>query len=336
MVAPTLYFFEGFGRYGSTSDIIERTNDNFGWRIANGTLLGSGGRNGGAALQLENNNLQGQFATNKVTCAIQLASNITVNGGNGGYTIGLVDNTDGTVQCYVTYEIATGRVKAFSGSTMLAQSAPLIVPAATWFSSSILATIAVGTGSIAVTLNGATVLTVSGVTTQQNGNAFFQAVSFLSTLSRIYITDILFSDSVVGADVSSVWIAPNGAGASTQFTPNPGGNANYQNIDGKSGGSDFNASNMVGTADLFTVPNATVIGATILGLEPGFQAARDVSGARSLAPQVKSPGGTITNETAWPLSTGPQIRGTPMPVDPQTGVAWLYTALPQVGYTVAA
>jgi len=329
-------FFDWFGRYGSNSDILERGNDAFFWRdfVGNTPILTPGaGRNGGAAIH--QGILRGLFNTPRVTQAFGGAIKV---GPGDPLKVQLMDSASSfAIQDQISFDASTGAITVTSGSNTWS-SPNNVIPPNTYFSYAAIFTIDASAGAfqIYVDLQLVSGLNQTGVSTQTTGNADFDAILLYPQFNDDYYTDFWTNPTLIGGDAFSVWVPPNGAGASTQFTPNPGSNANWQNVDGLSGGSNDNASSTVGQSDLFTIPNTAVAGGTILALEPGYQGSRDAPGGRALATRVRSSSGLITNGTGFVLSSGRTIRGTVFNTDPATSSAWLAGSLPQVGYEVTS
>jgi hypothetical protein len=326
----TILFYDGFLRYSSQYDVLTRINDNAAWHTGASAGLNIGsGRNGGNCMIGGYNSvvLNTPLATGAVQCAIDLNNSATFN-------IYLQDSAHGNGnQVTFTFNLSNGVLTATSGSNSWSTPNNTVPGPYTYFSFAAQVTIgASGTGSISAYINGVQVLNQPGVTTQQTAGTTFDTIVFTTIYGQY--TDVCISTTLVGQDAYSIWIPALANGATDQFTPLSG--ANYTNVNGLTQIAKYNSSATVGNVDLFTLSNSSISGSTILSLEPGVQASRDNTGSHSMATYMRSTSGTLTTGTSYALSSTAIVFGTPYATDPATSSAWLTSALPQVGYKLAA
>lgn len=206
------------------------------------------------------------------------------------------------------------------------------------------------TGTVDVKLNETSVLSLSGIDTQNGGTGFLNAF-FLSTemssgsdtagqnidWDDLYVCDSAGSvNNTFLGDVRITCLTPSGAGNSAQFTPSTG--SNYQNVDDSTpdGDATYNSSATVGNKDTFAFTDPAA-GGTIKGLQFASYAKKSDAGSRSLA-HVTRHSGTDYDEATVALGTAYAFVMQIQELNPGTAAAWTVSDLSnaEFGYKVAA
>jgi hypothetical protein len=185
-------------------------------------------------------------------------------------------------------------------------------------------------GSYEVRLNGATILSGSGVDTQQTANAYANQVCFCA--QRFH--DIVILDGTGAAphndilgDVRVNCLIASGAGGVTGWTPSAG--SNFQNVDDSTPDSDttYNSATAAATVDTYATTNPTLNG-VCRGIQVAALCRKDDAGVRTLRPVYRD-AGSSTNYTGTTrnLADSYTFQEDIWPVHPGTGVAFTATQL---------
>lgn len=329
-------FIDSFDQYGTAADLIAK------WSAANqagtGIALGTGASGSGQCLTLTN--VSGQVWTLRYINhpATTVVSTIVVgfrfkasSRDNGDKTI--IYFAEGAITAFhgSLHYTATGEITACRGSggtTVLATSAAGVLPSNTWVHIECKYTCHDTTGAVIVKVNGVEVINISGVDTRSGGTgltniAFFGANtgSHTKSIDDLFILDTSGSvnnDFIGQATVKA--LLPDGAGASTQWTPSAG--SNYQCVDdaAQDGDTTYVASATAGHKDLYTFAN---LGAsdTPKAVEVVALTRKDDATARTMAVTLRSnatdvDGATYTQTTTYDYAE--LYRDT----DPNTSAAW--------------
>jgi hypothetical protein len=236
---------------------------------------------------------------------------------------------------------STGALQFYraSGSTTLSTAigpatAGSTIAAGVWYGIQIQITINSTSGAVACYINGASTpaITASSINTQSTANAYAGQVSIGSnagsTQPTFHFDDFFcfdntgaFLNSLLGGDARIITKMPASAGTYTNWTPN-GMTFNYQNAAVQPPStSDYNANNVGGTSDSYTMASAG------LGVAPYFVVARaslerDDAGPHTPTVFVRS-GSTNSTGTVTPaLTSGYLWYDAVVQNDPNTGVAW--------------
>lgn len=208
------------------------------------------------------------------------------------------------------------------------------------------------TGSVEVKINGQVVLNVTGVNTQQSGNAWWDALgiapkTFGFNGNYVLVDDMYYADTTTGpgsypcdtplgdVHVFTKFMIGNDA---VQFTPLA--NTNWQEISEVQfdGDLSYNFDFVVGHQDTF---NAAALEATItkiVGLQLTGAYRKDDAGARSIE-QVVISGGTTATGSSWSLPDTTYVYFTDKYIlDPNTTASWVLANANaiHVGYKIAA
>jgi hypothetical protein len=193
-----------------------------------------------------------------------------------------------------------GALQVTRNGTILGTSALGVLAANQYFYIELKVTIHNSTGSYDVHVNESSVLSDSGVDTQNTANATANQVRFTGYNSYAWdLDDVYICDGTGSApqndflgDSKVLAYIGNAAGDSTQFTPSAG--SNYENVDDTDPDDDttYNSSSTVSHLDLYNIPAATITG-TIFGIQVSNYMRKDDAGARVVKNAIKA--GTTTS-----------------------------------------
>lgn len=233
----------------------------------------------------------------------------------------------------------SGRID--TGSTLSTSSASVITATNNYFYLEFQITFNSATGALVLHSNGVNVplSASSGLNTAPSGNNFFQTFQIGGCMPSIsystattYEYDDLYMLTTTGGtntsflgDVRIACVFPNGAGSSTQFTPN-GAATNWQcvNETSEDGDTTYVSSATAGQKDLYTKQATPATTGPIFGVQFCSVARKDDAGARSIANTWLS-GATAQDGATKALN---QTYGWFLDMtesDPATGVAWTKT-----------
>ncbi len=269
---------------------------------------------------------------------------------------------DGTTNQVVVTFLPNGQIRFYKGTgtgpsagfgALLATSnASVITATGVYFYLEFDITFNTSTGALVLHSNGVNVplSASSGLNTAPSGNNQFNTY-LLGLLAgsgnpiSTYLFDDLYLLSTSGGqnttflgDVRVVCVFPNGAGASTQFTPN-GAATNWQCVNevSEDAGTTFVSDSNVGDEDAYTKQSIPVNTGQIFGIQLCSVAQKDSASGRSLANLTISgaattPGAThaLSQSYAWYLDIQEQ--------DPNASSPWTFTTFQaaQIGVKVAA
>ena len=257
---------------------------------------------------------------------------------------------NGNVQCGLGWNHDTQTISFWRGAgSVNLGTLPGIFPTQRWYHIEVKATVNSSTGSFSVNVDGIPAMTVTGLNTQSQGDALVDNVmfqySYAGTTNLLFNYDnivILNTDGSLNNDLLGESVVrcyyPSGAGSSTDFTPTPSTNANWQNVNQTSPDLDatYNASNSIGAEDLFPV-TAPAGGTNIRAVDVCAIARRDDVGLRTLH-VVSKVGGTPYESAdavlSYIFSTAHQLQE----LNPNTTAQWVVSdfSTAQFGYKVQA
>lgn len=234
---------------------------------------------------------------------------------------------------------ATGTLEITRNGTVLATSTAALL-GGIWYHLQVKVTIHDSTGAYEVRLDGANILSASGVDTRNAGNASVDRIQFRGTGVGLTYDDIAILDTTgslnndfPGEGKISI-LMPTGAGNYTQFTPSAG--SNWQNVDdaAPNNDTDYNSSSTANQIDTFNRTSIAVTGA-ILAVKHTTTHRKDDVGTREIAQVCRSGTTDYVGSTKTCLSTykpDSSIRE----VDPDTSAAWTESGLnaAEFGYKV--
>jgi hypothetical protein len=241
-------------------------------------------------------------------------------------------HADGDESCQVCVNFtAAGEIEVRRSSrtgTLLGTTSGQGLAVDTWYYVEFKAKIDNSVGTYDVHVDGSSVLSDTGVDTQDSGNAYADAVGLgESKVSHAYYADIYMLDTTGGVDddilgpIKGEVILPTGAGNYTQWTPSAG--SNWQNVDDDAAIDDdttYNHETVAVQKDSFAYANVALTG-TILGVTQNLCVRMDDAGPHTIRPLVRISstdyfGSTVSVTGAY------LVRQYNWAVSPATAVAW--------------
>lgn len=217
-----------------------------------------------------------------------------------------------------------------------------------WRHIQIQATIADSGGTCIMKVDGVDWINFTGDTKNAGTNTTIDAIGFLGAGSSTAVDDLWVCngtddtattgrpDNDFLGDLRVECLFPNGAGASTQWTPTAG--ANYTNVDEiPPNTTDYVATSTSGNRDLWAVQDVGANTSTVYAIRVGLYAAKSDAGASSVKVLIRENSGTVTADSAIALSTTfTGVSGTLRKVKPAGG-AWTTTDINnlQIGVELA-
>lgn len=285
------------------------------------------------------NLLTRNLGANYTSFIVSFALNFANNGfSNSAVIVQFKDATTSQVELRVN---SAGNLFFTRNGTLIGSTSTLALNAG-WHYFEVKITINSTTGFTEVKVDtNNTYVTNTGVNTQQTANAFMQSITWQGGISTgsVFIKDIVFIDTTTGVntnylgDVNVSVLYPNASGANTQWTPNPGANQNYQNVqDGinhsgtwPDGDTTYNASSTAGQLDDYA-HQALSLSGTIYCVMHVSYLRKDDAGARTVDQYVKS-GATILLSADISLGNSYLYYFQSVEQDPNTSTTWTVTGV---------
>jgi len=243
----------------------------------------------------------------------------------------LIDGSSAQISLTIEADRSLGVRRGDTTGPLIAQSSPCKFPPSVWNYVEMKATIHDSTGSVEVRLNGAAVISATGLDTQSTGNAQTTEVRFW----QAYVDDLYVVDTTGSApyntflgDVRVRTLYPDGAGSSTQWTPLS--STNVSNIDETGTADDdttYNSSSTPAQKDLFTFGNLPDVSGTVLAVQARWKARKDDGGTREARSVIKSAATTDNGPTEALGLTYVSYLGDVLTADPATSAAWAIAAV---------
>jgi hypothetical protein len=196
-------------------------------------------------------------------------------------------------------------------------------------------TIGTSSGALVISVNGVTVLNLTGQNTKYTANAYFDQWGWIGgpcQIDNFYFLDTAVQSS--GTNPFNIFQGsfglprvftsfPVGNSGSEQFAPHPGTNTNAQNVEetAMDGDTTYNSASTPADQDLFTITPLPT-GLTPLYCQVKAAARQTSAGSLSLATVLKSSTTTHVGDTLISYQTY-TYQGDGTPVDPATGNAWI-------------
>lgn len=228
---------------------------------------------------------------------------------------------------------ATNQLQVTRAGTNLGNSGSNIIPTNTWIYIEFQATISATVGAVIVKVwsgpSPGTWISLSGINTQNTGNASMNGLSFPNAGYGMQCDDFYCLNP--NGTVNNTFLGesqifttlPTGDDASfKQWTPSAGTN-HYANVSDQpqDGDTTYNGSQTVGNIDLFTFPSISPTG-PIICCQSVLTVRKDATGTRSVQEQCKS-GATVFNGTnIFPLGSSYGMFREIRENDPNTTAQW--------------
>ena len=307
------------------------------WTVLTAQAIGSGFGRFGNGVQLTSTNSQlSRTLDNQATWVVGFALRPS---GFDNANRALVSFLDGAVvHCGVAYQASTGILFAWRGTTATVLGAPAgALTANAWNYVEVKVTISDTVGVVAVRLGGASVLNLTAQDTRNAGNATANIVQLgpggsMGALSLhyddIYILDATgtVNNDFLG-DCKVEQLLPNGAGATTAWTPSAG--SNYTCVDDvpPNGDTDYVSSATAGQTDTYAYGDLSVAtSGTVKAVQATASCRKDDAGARTLA-LVARPGSTDRVGATQSVLDTYSMLAQVWDQNPDTSTAWTVAAV---------
>lgn len=283
-----LEFMDGFD---TTTTIAHR----YGLENSTDRAIAAGGRTGNR-LRLGGNSLGGAVtralsATAKKVVGAAVYFTLPPANAQQGF---MVFREGATIHLDLRYTTAGALYVTRAGTTLGSISSQTLA-VNSWHYIEFMADIHDSTGAYEVRVNGVTWLSGTGADTRNGGTGVINTLR-LHCGGDFGSYGLLFDDLYVDTttfhgDVKVEVIRPNGAGASTNFTPSAG--SNFQNVDDAdpNDDTDYNASSTAGHKDTFTLDDLATTAGSVIGIQSVSRWRKDDAGSRTARPVIRS-GGT--------------------------------------------
>lgn len=267
---------------------------------------------------------------------------------NSLHSAAFVQFLDGTTEHWSLYgNGAGGGIIAKNGAgTTLGTSAAGVLAAGTFAYVEIKHTINNSTGSVTVKVNGVTVISVTGVDTQNTGNATsdgFQLTN-IGASSAMFVDDLYVCDTTGSYNndflgpIQVQCLKPSGAGNSTQWTPDSGSNYARVNEAHPDDDTSYVAANTVGNKDTYALGNLASTGVSVLGTQRIMRARVDTTGSHGIKDVQRIGGTDYEGAEKTVSSTSYGYYYDIDEVSPATGVAYTPTEINamELGITISS
>lgn len=237
-----------------------------------------------------------------------------------------------TAQVQLALSSGFVRVLRGAGLAVLGTAVTGALTTGTFYFIELKAVIHPSAGSIVVRVNGAVVLTLSGINTAQTGvaswdnfytrNAYAGGITY--QFDDLYILDgsgaAPLNDLIGDCRVDARY--PTAEGASSAWTP-LSGTDNALMVDETAPDDDttYNATATVGATDTHVTQDAPVVGGTLYGVQVCLSQKKSAAGTCSIAPVIRH-SGTDYPGTATDPTTSYLYACTPYGTNPGTSAAW--------------
>lgn len=271
--------------------------------------------------------------------SVGFAYNTTNSGNTVGNALVSFLNADGTVVCCVVLNPSAGfTVKRGSYSTgaSLGSSNGGLVFSNVWNYIEVEFTRHASAGAVNIYVNGALVLSLSGVNT---GADDIVAVGIASgKINLSYFDDYYITDTATRIGECKIdMLVPNADTAQKDFTPLSGVD-NFAMVDELpvDGDTSYVTADTTGSADLYATAGLADTPSNIYAVQARVWAKKTDTGIRSVEANIKS-GASLAEGTPYVLSTGYSIAHSIHEVDPATSAAWTKSGVDaaQVGMELA-
>lgn len=211
-------------------------------------------------------------------------------------------------------------------STKLGSTANNLWTAGVWGYLELYGRIHAVTGAYELRWNGQTVLIASGVNTKAGGTGIINQVQLNTPNPGNFAIDDLYINDATGAVDNGFWgdvridgLAPNGAGASAQFTPSAG--SNYANVTSHDGDTSYNESSTAGQIDSHALEDLPAGSQTVLSARHRMTVRKTDAGTRTVRGKVRH-GGVYGDGPTISVGNSYVTTSFEQRLNPSTGVLW--------------
>ena len=328
----SLIFIEGFDGFSSTvpvsstytsSSVTLLTGTNTRWNY--GTCVSIAGANS-VSLSLP---------ANISTLTLGFAAYF-LGGGGVGNAFNFVEWLDGSgsfvlAAHYITSNAIEIARSTSTGSNVVGTTAPGVITTAVWCYIEISITRHASAGTVQISINGSTVLSLTGVNT---GSADFGQLKLIGPNNPMRIDDVYIKDDLSQLGDCRVQVLVPSADSSVQWTPLTGV-FNYLMVSemASDGDTTYIYTSTAGNSDTYDLTNLGVTPTSIFGVAISMFARKDDPGVRTIRGDLVS-GSTTSNGLSNNLSSTYSSYGQTAisgvgvwSTDPNTGSAWTISAL---------
>ena len=323
-----LLFVDSFDHY-ATADILQK------WTTKDDTIeIGAYGRNSTNGLRCSGGNADEvnvvyTRTANTNTCIVGFAFKWVTH---TGAALSILDIRDSATTHVALLLDNTGILTVYRGlGTTLLGTTSATLASGTYYYIELKVAIHDTTGTVDVQVNGSNVLSLTGQDTRNGAAAQWTSIclgnAINNTSNKTFDYDDFYLADSSGATNNDLLgpirvkaILPDGAGASTDFTPSAG--SNFQNVDEAStdGDTTYNSESTAGDHDTYTYA-ALGLSGTVKGVQTNLMVRSDGAGSETIAPMVRISStdyqGTTANVTTS-YADSRQVYET----SPATAAAW--------------
>ena len=228
--------------------------------------------------------------------------------GNQGPVFQVMDGTTKQVLLYLNVD---GTISVRHGDQTVLGTTSTVMSSGIYRSLELKVFIDNSSGTAELRVDGVTEVSVSGVDTQNSGNAYANRIALgeygaaaytFSQFDDVYVLDGQDGTATQGAafndflgDVSVPYLPPSGDGNSSQLTGSDGNQVNnYQLVD-EAGGSapndaDYVESSNIGDKDTYAMTDLVATSGTVFAVQPIIRAQKTDAGTRTMASVVRLSG----------------------------------------------
>lgn len=225
---------------------------------------------------------------------------------------------------------STGLLEARRGATVVA-TGTTVLSAGTWYFIEMQATIADSGGTIKVRLNGASTneIDFTGDTKNAGTSTLIDAIRLENRTTNNRVDNLYVLNSTGTTNTTFLGavrvhtLAPNGNGATSQFTGSDGNQTdNYQLVDELPYSTvDYVASSTSGQRDTYILDDLPAGYHQIMGLQSNVTSLKDTAGSRSLKSAIRS-NGSVYYGISRPLGINAQTHSDVFESSPVTSLVW--------------
>lgn len=322
-----LLFFDGYESYGQTNavavvgfatryNIVNGPNN---VRVADGRVSGKS-----VNLTISTSYFQTPSLTTDATMIVGLAANFVSYGG-----LRLLSLYDGVTEGVNLRLKADGEFEVYRSGTLLGTTVGAAIGTSTWAYIEFKVLTHNSAGSFELRINGASVLSGSGIDTQQGANAYHNAVRFLPVNNSSTLFDDLYIADGSGSTNNDFFgsqrviaIRPTAEGTNIDWTPSAGSdNSAMVDEDTVDGDTTYNETAGASDTDLFAYGDISAM-TDIKGIQISTDC-RETDGTPFSLHSVVESGGTQDDGPAEPIGSTTYVTKTRIvEQDPATAAQW--------------
>lgn len=323
-----IIFADSFDHY-ATAELLQK------WTSQSNTTIAAVGRNAtnGARISAAGFNgtltkgvTPGSASAGGVGVAWQTSALFNHSGSNPDHVLQVLEG----ITVHLGIGLNTSGFFTIERNTTVLATASVAISPATYYYLEFKWNIHDSTGSAELKINGTTVASVSGVDTRNGGagtwNTFRMYNGSNNAGLNIDIDDLVIWDTSGATNndflgpIRVKAILPDGAGASTDFTPSAG--SNFQNVDDTltDGDSTYNAESTPGDHDTYTYAAVGLTG-TVRAVQTNLMVRSNGAGSETIRPKIRISAVDYNGTTVGVTTTYSDSREVHQ-VSPATAVAW--------------